>query len=368
MDEIEYYYQTLNLQPGATLEDVKQAYRHLALTWHPDRYPHDSRLQAEAEQKFKEINYAYVRLRSLLSDPEFSPPPRRTPQPRSRPSPPPPNVGVRTDTVPPQTPPPANASPPPENASVIPWGWLAGTFVAYTLIGWLVTALSVPLWNEILAPVLWLIVPLSAAFSQSFEHSWFIALMVAGGIAGWVTGNQAGGMVTGGVWAAIGLVLGAMAGSEARIKAIFWTLTFAGILAIAGLVAGSRTGDWRGSLLGGMLGAVVGTTIGTICDRAFQSKPKSKTDAGSVLGFGFGAYIGAWRGAGEKAVVRALEKSGLELILGTWGAIVLISGAIAQMVAGEKLIESFNGFYTFMILAATSGLGLTLGYWLAQKG
>ncbi|MEB3278361.1 MAG: J domain-containing protein [Lyngbya sp.] len=369
MDEIEYYYQILNLQPGATLEDVKQAYRNLALIWHPDRYPHDSRLQAEAEQKFKEINYAYVCLRSRLSDPEFSVSQRQTPGPSPSPRPTAgDNNNFQTSTVHPQTPRPVNSSVSSPDTPLIPWGWLAGTFLGYTLIGWILTTLSVPLWNEILAVVLWIAIAVSAACGRTFEHSWFIALMVAGGMAGWVTGNQAGGIITGSVWAIIGLVLGAILGSQARVKAILWIVTLAGISAIAGLVAGSQTGDWQGSLLGGMLGAVVGATMGLICDRAFQTKARSKTGAGSVFGFGFGACIGAWTGAGQNAVMRAIEKTGLEVIFGAWGAIVLISGVIAQMVAGEKLIESFNGFYTFMILATTSGLGLTLGYWLANKG
>lgn len=368
MDEIQYYYQILNLQPGATLEDVKQAYRNMALTWHPDRYPHDSRLQAEAEQKFKEINYAYVRLRSLLSDPQFSVSHRQTPPGASSPRPTAADFNVQTPGADRDPPPPVDCPPSPPDTPLIPWGWLAGTFLGYTLMGWILTALPVPLWNEILAGILWLIIAVSASCGATFEHSWFIALMVAGGIAGWVTGNQAGGMVTGSVWAIIGIVLGAIAGSQARIQAILWALTLAGIFAIAGLVAGSRTGDWRGSLLGGMLGAVMGATMGMISDKAFQPKGKSKSRVGSVFGFGFGAYIGAWTGAGQKAVIRAVEKTGLEVIFGAWGAIVVISGVIAQMVAGEKLIESLNGFYTFMILATTSGLGLTLGYWLANKG
>ncbi|WP_413167026.1 DnaJ domain-containing protein [Capilliphycus salinus ALCB114379] len=369
MDEIEYYYRILNLQPGASLEDVKQAYRNLALIWHPDRYPLDSRLQAEAEQKFKEINYAYVHLRSRLSDPEFSVSHGPTPSTASSPPPTPPEDNpFQTSRVYQETPQPVDSSVSSPDSPVIPWGWLAGTFLGYTLIGWVLTALSVPLWNEILAAMLWAIVAILASMGERFEHSWFIALMVAGGMAGWVAGNQAAGIITGVVWAIVGLVLGAIAGSQARVKGILWILTLVGISAIAGLVAGSKTGDWRGALLGGMLGAVMGTTMGLICDRAFQTKPRRKTGAGSVFGFGFGAWLGAWTGAGENAVIRAIEKTGLEVIFGAWAAIILISGAIAQMVAGEKLIESFNGFYTFMILATTSGLGLTLGYWLANKG
>ncbi len=367
MDEIEYYYQILNLQPGASLDDVKQAYRNLALIWHPDRYPLDSRLQAEAEQKFKEINYAYVRLRSLLSDPQVSEY-LRTPQPRASSSNQATNFNSQTARVDRDSPSFIDSPISPPDPCLIPWGWLAGTFLGYTLMGWVLTTLSIPLWNEILALILWLTTTIFANSGKTFEHSWFMALMIAGGMAGWVMGSQAGGMVTGTVWAMIGMVLGAIAGSEARMQAILWILTLAGISAIAGLVAGSQTGDWRGSLLGGMLGAVIGTTMGMVSDTAFKAKHRSKIGTGSVFGFGFGAWLGAWTGAGQNAVIQAIEKTGLEVIFGAWGAIAVISGVIAQMVSGEKLLESFNGFSTFMILATTSGLGLSLGYWFAHKG
>ena len=61
-------YQTLELPPGAGLEDVKCAYRDLAKVWHPDRYQNESeRLRLKAENKLKEITLAY---RLLLSEAE----------------------------------------------------------------------------------------------------------------------------------------------------------------------------------------------------------------------------------------------------------------------------------------------------------
>lgn len=56
------YYQTLGLQPGASVKDIRAAYRRLARTYHPDLNPHDK----QAETKFKEINEAY----QVLSNPE----------------------------------------------------------------------------------------------------------------------------------------------------------------------------------------------------------------------------------------------------------------------------------------------------------
>lgn len=51
-------YKTLGLAPGASKEDVKKAFKKLALQFHPDR----NQGNAEAEEKFKEINQAYQTL------------------------------------------------------------------------------------------------------------------------------------------------------------------------------------------------------------------------------------------------------------------------------------------------------------------
>lgn len=48
---------SLDLAPGATLDDVKKSYRELALIWHPDKVP--DRVKDRATAKFTEINEAY---------------------------------------------------------------------------------------------------------------------------------------------------------------------------------------------------------------------------------------------------------------------------------------------------------------------
>jgi len=54
-------YQALGLQRDASQDDIKAAYRKLALKWHPDRNPDN---KSKAEDEFKRISKAY----SLLSD------------------------------------------------------------------------------------------------------------------------------------------------------------------------------------------------------------------------------------------------------------------------------------------------------------
>ena len=56
------YYETLGIARNASTDDIRKAYRKLAMQYHPDRNPGDK----QAEERFKEINEAY----QVLNDPQ----------------------------------------------------------------------------------------------------------------------------------------------------------------------------------------------------------------------------------------------------------------------------------------------------------
>ena len=56
------YYEILGIKKNAAIDEIKRAYRELALKYHPDRVPTEEK--KAAEEKFKEISEAYA----VLSD------------------------------------------------------------------------------------------------------------------------------------------------------------------------------------------------------------------------------------------------------------------------------------------------------------
>lgn len=91
---LERCYKVLELELGASADEVHQGYKDLAFVWHPDRFPNHPRLQQRANEKLQQLNEAHEQLRSLLKrqpaytcdryQQEVYPPPRSTSTVKSR--------------------------------------------------------------------------------------------------------------------------------------------------------------------------------------------------------------------------------------------------------------------------------------------
>ncbi len=378
MDEINQYYKILELEPGASLEEVKEAYRDLAFVWHPDRFVQNSRLQARATIRLKEINEAYQKLRYFLSNPQqqvapIRPTPSKT-QPTPYDPPPPPqspqrkrhpnnNDGfqqyVQTYTRQPNS-----------ITSDIPWGSLIGTFLFYTMTAWVLVISKAPVWSwAVVEGVAWMGMTVLAIEGSGSQRCWAIAMLGAGGGAGWIAGNYVGGIITALAWSIVGCSLGVIAGSEPKARTVAAVVTIGGVIALVGFLAGNGAENILLVVVGSIVWAAGGFVFGTIVDAVIGSK--TATGVGSMLGFVLGAWVGAWSAAWNstrsRKVAIALVSAGPDIIIGCWVVIGIVAGVIAQMVAGEKLIELFNGFFTFLILAIISGLGLGFGWWLSTS-
>jgi phage baseplate assembly protein gpV len=125
------YYHVLGVEPGASLEEVKEAHRDLVKVWHPDRFADDPRLQRKAQEKLKDINQAYEQILPdalpALPDPAVEPH-----WPESRFAPEVRNQGPDATA--------ADSEPPPEPVRRR-WGFSPQVAAAFALLG--VTALIV---------------------------------------------------------------------------------------------------------------------------------------------------------------------------------------------------------------------------------
>ncbi|XP_024637681.2 chaperone protein DnaJ isoform X1 [Medicago truncatula] len=61
------YYSILGVSSDSSIDEIRRAYRKLAMQWHPDRWTRTPSLLSEAKCKFQNIQEAYS---AVLSDPK----------------------------------------------------------------------------------------------------------------------------------------------------------------------------------------------------------------------------------------------------------------------------------------------------------
>jgi len=64
VEDTESAYKILEVSPNATNEEVKKAYREMAIKYHPDKVSHlGEEIKKSAEEKFKNVNEAYEKIK-----------------------------------------------------------------------------------------------------------------------------------------------------------------------------------------------------------------------------------------------------------------------------------------------------------------
>ena len=71
--------EVLGLAPGATKEELDDAYKDLVKVWHPDRFQSDPTLRLKAQEKLRDLNAAYEGLKRS-GIPPADPAPTAAPQ------------------------------------------------------------------------------------------------------------------------------------------------------------------------------------------------------------------------------------------------------------------------------------------------
>jgi curved DNA-binding protein CbpA len=431
MADINRCYEILEIEPGASLEEIKRAYRDLAFVWHPDRFAHNDRLQQKAQQRLTEINQAYEELVLFLSAPE----PRSIDKQFQQPPPSPPDKPLRrrsgksaskggekrSKTRPSSTSQkfPTQKNPknkkrfttqnrqakPGRKQPEISVARKARRFQNYSNLTpkrqkEFPTQYSKPRPSQQYSIFPW--GPLTIAVASYALTGWILTVLAAplwmwilicGADWLWAAILLAEGSATPRVWLAALVSAGSVGGSIAGFQAggmvtgAVWALVGAGLGAIASSEAESRAvavvlgtggvatvvglmaGTGSGDWVKALVVAVCWAVVGLTCGLMAELGANSGGPVGlsGAIGLGIGAWAGVLAGAGSGALALALAIAGSKTVYGAWAAIGIISGVVARMVAAERSIATGGGFYTFILSVATSGFGLWLGRWLVDR-
>ena len=431
MADINRCYELLEIEPGASLEEIKGAYKDLAFVWHPDRFAHNDRLQQKAWARLTEINQAYEQLVLFLSPPE----PRSIDQQFQQPPPSPPEKPLRrrsgksasrggssrSKTRPKAASPKfttqknaknkqrfTTQNPQARRGKKQPGRSVAREARLFQNYPKLTpkkkkefsTQYSKPRSSQQYSIFPW--GPLLVAVASYALTGWILTVLAAplwmwtlicGADWLWAAILLAEGAATPRVWLAALVLAGAVGGSIAgfqaggTVAAAVWALVGAGLGAIASSEAESRAvavvlgaggvatvvglmaGTGSGDWVKALVAGVCWAVVGLTCGLGAELGANSGGPLGlfGEIGLAIGAWAGVLAGAGSGAIGDALAIAGSKTVYGAWAAIGVIAGVVARMVAAERSIVTGGAFYAFVLSVATSGFGLWLGRWLVDR-
>jgi hypothetical protein len=272
-DDLARFYHLLGLEPDASPEAVKVAYRDCVDAWHPDRFTHSPERQQRAQARLRQINEAYVRLRRQTPSTRQSRPaaeaqaPPSGPKPGEAPHPGAAGPHARTSRASAGREEAATQAPPPDEAPPIRRPWLE-------------------LANE-------------SRFTVTTLYFSFIGIAIAAGC-----GLSLGGMYFGPLGAVCGVLVSPLAG-----------LSVAVVSAALSSAISARMEGFRGIIFGSALalllpGTVCGAVMVWCISRAILGDllpPLADVALGGVFGAGCGMGLGAWTGKAISIAMGELE-------------------------------------------------------------